>query len=111
MDIKRFNKIETELNLIGCDWDDEKTYFCKPTEYLQKVLSIVHGTHYNDNLFFDLTDVIISFDKEFNITISTWQGDDEINDAIRVVGASDDYIELLLSAITEIRRIFINEYR
>lgn len=101
MDIKRFNEIETELNLVGCDWDYEKTYFCKPTEHLQKVLSIVHGTHYNDDLFFELTDVVITFDKEFNISISTWEDEEEIDVELRVVGADDEYIELLLSAITE----------
>lgn len=101
MDINRFNQIENECNLVGCDWDYGKTYFCKPTEHLQKVLNVIHGTNYDDNCFFKLTDVVIEFDKEFNITISTWQEDDEINDALRVVGAPDAYIELLLSAITE----------
>lgn len=101
MDINRFNQIENECNLVGCDWDYGKTYFCKPTEHLQKVLSVVHGTHYNDDLFFELTDVVIEFDKEFNISISTWEDEEEIDVELRVVGAPDAYIELLLSAITE----------
>lgn len=101
--LERIMELERELNLNGGALRNEylRKYVCEPSS-LEDVLTEIYPEYF-EIIPFDMIDCInIYIKKNFDVELTTWNGDEQINELVRLPIENDiEAIEKIMRNIQE----------